>query len=85
MHEIERWARSNYASYAALRPEWSKGWAFTDDAIWANRRSLTQRIPRSLTLGRRADEDWSWARARLNHYDPHRVFSNDFLDRLLPR
>ena len=84
MREIERWARSNYSGYATLRPEWSKGWAFTDEAIWADRRSLSKRIPRSLTLGRRADEDWDWARARLNRYDPHRVFSNHFLDRLLP-
>ena len=27
--EIEQWIYSNYASYADVRPEWSKGWGYT--------------------------------------------------------
>jgi FAD/FMN-containing dehydrogenase len=82
--ELERWMRSRYRGFAMVRPEWSKGWAFADDAAWADRPTIRRTIPRLMSAGRRQDEDWDWARRRLNRYDPHRVFSNHFLDQLLP-
>ncbi len=38
------------------------------------------------TLHRRCpdDRDWDTARARYNQIDPHRVFTNGFMDKLLP-
>lgn len=82
--KLERWMRSRYRGFAATRPEWSKGWACTDHGMWTDNRMLRRAIPRAISAGRRTDEDWDWARRRLNRYDPHRVFSNRFLDALLP-
>ena len=82
--EMERWMRSKFRGYAVMRPEWSKTWAATNDDLWADGPTLKRLIPRNASAGRRADENWEWTRKRLNHHDPHRIFSNDFLDRLLP-
>lgn len=82
--EMEQWMRSHYNNNAAtFRPEWSKGWAFgpdpyTDEDIVKNKMRATYMD------GVPADENWDTARARYNEIDPHRVFSNDFMDQLLP-
>ena len=85
MREIERWVFGHYvAPYAAVRPEWSKGWAYTTGAAWADRTVVRSTVPAAYRAGRRRNANWDWARRRLNAADPHRVFSNDFLDALLP-
>jgi FAD/FMN-containing dehydrogenase len=81
--ELEDWMRSTYRGYATWRPEWTKGWACTDDAMWDDQPTIARRIPDHFRVGRRANENWDWAVRTLDRYDPHRVFSNDFLDRLL--
>jgi len=81
--ELERFVRSTYRGWAAPRVEWSKGFAFSENAIWANKRILSRRLPRSLSIGRPRNANWDWAVATLDRYDPHRVLSNGFLDRLL--
>ena len=82
--EIERWVLSNYAPpYACARPEWSKGWAYTDTAAWRNRRMLTSTIPAMYTVGRSPNESWRQAARTLRAYDPHRVLTNSFLDVLI--
>jgi FAD/FMN-containing dehydrogenase len=63
-------------AYAAVRPEWSKGWAYTADAGWANPAVLRGLIPASF-------DTWRQAVSTLDSLDPHRVFSNAFLDGLL--
>ena len=80
-HEIETWLFSHYGD-AAVRPEWSKGWAYTDDAAWMSRPILTRTIPDAYRAGQSASDNWDWAVATLDAYDPHRIFSNEFLDRL---
>jgi FAD/FMN-containing dehydrogenase len=81
--ELEAFFFGNYTgSYAGTRAEWSKGWAYTDDAAWADRRVLTEVVPDSYRRG--PDPTWDSAVATLNAYDPHRIFSNAFLDLLLP-
>ncbi|WUK14883.1 FAD-binding protein [Kitasatospora sp. NBC_00374] len=64
---------------AGLRVEWSKGWAYSEDAAWADDEMLDRTVPASLA----EDGGWAEAVAVLDRYDPDRVFSNDFLDRLL--
>jgi hypothetical protein len=44
---------------------------------------LTRTIPDAYRAGQSAGDDWDWAVATRNAHDPHRVFSNEFLDRLL--
>ncbi|OHV62282.1 cholesterol oxidase substrate-binding domain-containing protein [Pseudofrankia sp. BMG5.36] len=83
--ELETWLRSNYAgAYAAVRPEWSKRFAHTDAGPWTDPAVLAAAIPASYSAGAPAGADWNAARAILSALDPHRVFSNAFLDTLLP-
>ncbi|MFI6783137.1 cholesterol oxidase substrate-binding domain-containing protein [Micromonospora sp. NPDC050276] len=81
--EMEIFFFTNYSgAYAGCRVEWSKGWGYTDGAAWADPTMLTQVVPDSYRQG--PDPTWNWAVATLNRYDPHRLFSNPFLDVLLP-
>ncbi|MBW1599298.1 cholesterol oxidase substrate-binding domain-containing protein [Streptomyces sp. JJ38] len=61
---------------AGLRVEWSKSWAHTEDAAWADPDVLGRVVPASLPA-------WSEAVDALDHHDPHRVFSAPLLDELL--
>ena len=81
--EMELFFFANYTgSYAGCRAEWSKGWGYTNTAAWADPSMLTRTVPDSYRQG--PDPTWDRAVATLNTYDPHRVFSNPFLDLLLP-
>jgi FAD/FMN-containing dehydrogenase len=72
-----------FGTYPGTRAEWSKGWAYTTDAAWADRTVLTETVPDTYRRG--PDPTWDRAVATLNAYDPYRIFSNPFLDVLLPR
>lgn len=83
--ELEQWFYANYSGdYAMVRPEWSKGWAYTDTAAWANTDMLGRVIPAALSAGQRDDEDFAAACAALDRYDPHRIFASPLLDALAP-
>jgi FAD/FMN-containing dehydrogenase len=62
--------------YAMPRVEWSKTWAFSDAGPYTDGDVLTSTIPNSY------GDSWGWARSTLASYDPHGVFTNDFLERL---
>ena len=82
---IEQWMFSHYTGdYATVRPEWSKGWAYTDSAAWADPTMLGTTIPDALRAGQSVGANWDSALATLDAYDPHRVFSNPFLDSFMP-
>lgn len=79
LRELERFLLDTYdGGYARTRVEWSKGWAYTDRAAWSDEEVLGTAVPDS--LGR---AEWDRAIATLNRLDPHRVYGNAFLDRLL--
>jgi FAD/FMN-containing dehydrogenase len=81
--ELETFFFQNYTgSYATTRAEWSKGWAYTEDAAWADPAMLTEVVPDTYRQG--PDPTWDRAVAALTALDPHRVFSNAFLDVLTP-
>jgi FAD/FMN-containing dehydrogenase len=78
--DVEQWMFSHYTgSYAAVRPEWSKGWAYTDTAAWSDPTMLGTTIPAAINAGQSAGDNWTSALAALDSYDPHKVFSNAFL------
>ena len=80
--DIEQWMFANYTgSYAAARPEWSKGWAYTNTAAWSDPTMLGTTIPAAINAGQSAGDNWTSALATLDTYDPYRVFSNAFLNR----
>ncbi|MFJ6134825.1 cholesterol oxidase substrate-binding domain-containing protein [Kitasatospora sp. NPDC092286] len=66
---------------AGLRVEWSKGWAYTADAAWADPDVLGRVIPAGHREG--GGPGWDEAVAVLDRHDPYRVFGNAFLDGLL--
>lgn len=81
---MEQWVFSHYTgSYATVRPEWSKGWAFSSSGAWTNTTTLTSTIPAAFNAGQ-AQDNFQVASAAFDTYDPHRVFSNTFLNTLLP-
>ena len=83
--DIEQWMFTNYTgSYAAVRPEWSKGWAYTDTAAWADPTMLASTIPNAINAGQTAGDNWDSALATLDSYDPYKVFSNVFLNSFMP-
>jgi len=83
--ELEAWFLGNYTGdYAGVRVEWAKGWGYTPAGAWTHPEVLGRVIPDSLSAGQGAGEDWSAALAALDRQDPGRIFSNPFLDRLMP-
>ncbi|MEE2032613.1 cholesterol oxidase substrate-binding domain-containing protein [Rhodococcus chondri] len=83
--EMEQWMRGHYnGSDSTFRPEWSKGWAFGPELPYTDEQIVSQALPATYREGVPSDENWDSARAVYNKFDPHRVFSNSFLDRLLP-
>jgi FAD/FMN-containing dehydrogenase len=82
--DMEQWMLSHYASYALVRPEWSKGWAYSATAAWSNDDILHRVVPAAYSNGYLPDDNFETARATFNRHDPHRLFSNSFLDTLLP-
>jgi FAD/FMN-containing dehydrogenase len=81
--EMERWVLGNYkGGYACARPEWSKGWAYTDSAAWSDPHALS-RYPDSFQVGAQPRDGWNAAVGHLDTLDPYHVFSNSFLDGLL--
>jgi FAD/FMN-containing dehydrogenase len=83
--QLETWLLSHYTgSYAGVRFEWSKGWAYTNSGGWSNSSVLSTTIPAMYTTGQASGDGWSAALATLDSYDPHRIFSNPFLDTLMP-
>lgn len=80
--DLEQWLLRTFdGTRAGLRVEWSKGWAYTADAAWSDPDLLDRVIPGSLRAG--GGPGWDEAVAVLDRHDPHRVFGNPFLDRLL--
>ncbi|WP_420752009.1 cholesterol oxidase substrate-binding domain-containing protein [Rhodococcus sp. O3] len=83
--EMEQWMRQRFAGGdSTFRPEWSKGWAFGPERPYTDDSILTGALPDTYRQGVPAHENWDSARQVFNRLDPHRVFSNGFLDRLLP-
>ena len=83
--QLEAWMLSHYTgSYAGIRFEWSKGWAYTNSAPWTDTTALGTTIPAMYTSGQGSGDGWSAALATLDSYDPHRVFASPFHDQLMP-
>lgn len=75
--EMEEFIRSHYADYCVTRPEWAKRWATTTYGSWTDKHVMGEVIPAVFP-------EWEWARSTFDRYDPHRLFTNDLLDRIMP-
>ncbi|MEU9270903.1 cholesterol oxidase substrate-binding domain-containing protein [Streptomyces sp. NPDC048251] len=77
--ELERFLLSTYdGTHARTRVEWSKGWAYTDEAAWSDGEVLGTAVPESFGGA------WDEAAAVLERLDPHRVFRAPLHGRLFP-
>ncbi|WP_411086616.1 cholesterol oxidase substrate-binding domain-containing protein [Streptomyces sp. 061-3] len=77
--DLERFLlRTFVGGYALTRVEWSKGWAYTDTAGWADQEVIGTTVPASYGRGQ-----WSEAVGMLDRLDPHGVFGNTFTDQLV--
>jgi FAD/FMN-containing dehydrogenase len=85
---LEQWMLSNYSSYAVVRPEWTKTYAYTPNGAygggWTSTALLTGTFPNTFRIGYPIGSNWDAAVSMLNGYDPHRIFSNPYLDTLMP-
>ncbi len=82
--EMEQWMRGHYNNNAAtFRPEWSKGWAFGPDP-YTDTDIVTNQMPATYMAGVENVHNWETARGQYNDLDPHRIFTNSFMDQLLP-
>ena len=70
---------------AAVRVAWSKGWGYSEAGPWTSSAVMRREVPESLTLGRPANEGWDDALESLDSLDPHGLFRNVFLDKLMLR
>ncbi len=83
--DLEDWMLANFAGdYAGVRVEWAKGWGYTPEGAWRSGAMLDRVIPDSFSAGQAPGEGWNAAVTALDRLDPARVFSNPFLDRLMP-
>lgn len=83
--EVQQWMFSHFSgSYATVRPEWAKGWAFTSAGAWSDTTQLSSTIPDAFRAGQATGDNWDSARTTLNQLDPFRIFSVPLLDALLP-
>jgi len=77
--ELEQFLLGTYdGGHALTRVEWSKGWAYTDTAGWSDEQVIGTAVPASYGAA-----VWQEAVGTLDRLDPHGVFENAFLDRLL--
>lgn len=78
LREMEQFVLDRFdGGYAMPRVEWSKGWAYTDEAAWSDDEVLGSVVPGSF-----GEDGWREASEVLDRLDPHGVFGNAFLDRL---
>ncbi|WSW97182.1 FAD-binding protein [Streptomyces sp. NBC_00989] len=78
LRELEQFLlRSHDGTDALTRVEWSKGWAYTEQAAWSDEEVLGTVIPGSF-----GESVWGQAAGTFDRLDPHGVFGNAFLDRL---
>jgi hypothetical protein len=81
--ELEAWMLGRWGRPGrnVLRPEWSKSWGYGEQGAWTNRRILQSTIPRQFS---QPGPVFERARRTLQAYDKHHLFTNRFLDLLLP-
>lgn len=84
--ELEAWMKSQYGTAAnnVMRPEWSKGWAYTAaSGAWTDQQVITQDIPAHWDQPA-GSQVYQWAEQTLARYDRANLYTNPFLDELLP-
>jgi hypothetical protein len=78
--DLEQWTIKKWSAVNSgrLRPEWSKGWAYSKAGPWTNKQLIKEWIP---AVYNRATDGltFTWAKQTLAKYDNANIFSNTFL------
>ena len=83
--EMELWFLDTFkGQFARVRPEWSKGWAYTNEGPWNNERFLAH-TRNSFDEGHDADDNWNWQIETLQKYDRKNIFTSPFNQQLFNR
>ncbi|MGW1076145.1 cholesterol oxidase substrate-binding domain-containing protein [Streptomyces sp. NPDC002537] len=80
--DLEQWMVTHFTGWSAVRPEWSKGWAYGPDGAWTDAPLLARAWPDAFREGQPAGARWDDAVATLDRHDPAGVFRGRFLDTL---
>lgn len=81
--EIELWMVARYQGDSLLRPEWSKGWAYSNNGAWTDTTFIESTIPRNHAFGQsNSSQTVAGAKAVLNRLDPYHLFSSPLIERL---
>lgn len=82
--EMEQWFLETFdGTLAHTRIEWSKGWGYsTEEGPWTNKTFLTDKLPSDYPSSSH-HQGLQHAAMTFDRLDPHRIFSNAFLDPLL--
>ena len=84
--ELETWMLERWGQHGnnVIRPEWTKGWAYgRRSGPWTHRGILKRTIPGQFNQPDNKPV-FTWTRQTLQAYDKHHLFTNRFLDGLLP-
>jgi hypothetical protein len=81
--DLEAWMFRHFRGTTMIRPEWSKGWAYTTRGAWTNSDLTRTAIPASHTVARSAGHRFADAARQLHKLDPAAVFTNGFLTNFL--
>jgi hypothetical protein len=78
---LEEWMRDTWIKGTnwVLRPEWSKGWAYTESGPWTDTWVMGTWIP-SVYEEASDGMNFAYAKQALADADPHKLFHNSFLD-----
>ena len=80
---MEQWLLETFnGDFARVRPEWSKGWAYTNNQGAWHSESFLQYIRQSFTTGHNSDDNWNWEVSTLAKYDSKNIFSSDLTENL---
>ncbi len=80
--DLEQWMVRHFAGWAAVRPEWPKGWGYGPEGPWTDDFVLRTAWPEAFRAGQPAGSRWEDAIAVLERHDPAGVFRGPFVEAL---
>lgn len=81
--EVEQWMSNHYQGDSLMRPEWSKGWGYTNQKAWDSTSYIDYEIPRVHAQGQPEHLSIRSASHVLKRYDPHALFTSPLVQRIL--
>lgn len=81
--EVEEWMSQRYQGDSLMRPEWSKGWGYTNQKAWDSSTYIDYEIPRVHAQGQSNHLTIQSSSHILKQYDPHALFTAPLVNRVL--